>query len=444
MADFAGGNSQVRFAVEPLPGAPPAVNSGWFDLLFQSAELGGDFSRVADPNLAPGGQHRRGNLGKIPVGGTIKGKPYPDRAFGMLLAEGGRKVTTTNPGTGVYLHRIGPTETTAVPTLGARIGRDDGAPGTIANAAVSGFDLTLEPNKAPEFSFNFVAERTARWSPSIATVGTVTSAKYGVLRGLPSAALLALADGDVYFKVTDITGAPASIKGKVKIGAASTYTGAELTIPCGANAAGQAQWTALTDENNARIGTRDMPIELAISTGTGFALDDILKFTRESAAWTTVGPTMLAFNEIYAEIRFADEVYCITSFKLSAKYPVAPLECVGGRFASGLFRSGDREVSISVDRRYTDIRLVNRLISGDTFALVVTMGNGQEVAAGFDYLLTITCPLCEIEGKEPTAEAELKESLKITASQSPGDASGYVDDMTIELQNGVASLVSFT
>lgn len=440
---FEGGNSQVRIAVEPFVGMPPAVNSGWFDLQFSGAELGGDFARVKSGNLAPGSQRQRGNLGKIPVLGSIKGEPFPDRAFGMLVGEGQRKVTTTTLATGVYNHRMGPTEAVSFPSLASRVSRDDGAPGTIADAAVDGFDLSLEPNKAPEFSFSLVAERTARWGPAIATVGTVTASKYAVLRGLPSAALLALADGKIFAKVVAATSAT-SITVKVKIGAAATYDGVDIVIPCGPNAAGNPQWVRLTDENDVRIGEPGMYIEMAVSTGTGFAVNDILTFARESATWTTTGPTMLALNEIYAEIRFDDAAYCITSFKLSAKYPVAALDCIGGRFAPGLYRSGEREISITVDRRPDNLTLMNRLITGETFALVVTIGNGQEVAPGFDFLLTITCPLCEIEGKETEATADLKESVKISCNQSPGDASGYVDDMTIELVNGVASLVSFT
>jgi len=439
---FQGGNSQFRVGVEARPGQPPQTTGEYADLMFSEADHGPEFTDTEDPNLQPGGQESEGYTGKIVVSGSVTGTMYPDLANGRFLAEAQRRITTTSPATDVYLHRMGVSETTAVKSVATRLSRDDGAPETAALTAVQTLDITVEPGSLPEVSYGLVSARVTRWSLATATVGTVTSSKFGSLRGLPSAALLALPDGDIYVKIVDVTGSPNSVTVKVKIGAASTYDGADIVIPCGADSIGRPKWTPLTDEDDARIGTRDMPIELAITTGAGFSVNDVMKFTREAPAWVTVPPTMAPFNEVYCEITFDDESYCLTSWSLSATFPVDVNECIGGRFADSLIREGRREIRISIDRKYTDRRIVDKLISGARFALKAILSNGEQVEDGFDFLLTVTCPRCKATGKAPSAQEELTESVEFAAYPSPGDISGYVDDMTIELQNASPSLIA--
>ena len=441
MPDFAGGNSQVRIGIEALPGQPPPLTASYADLLFESAGIGAEFLLTENPNLAPGGQESEGFVGKILIEGALAGAAYPDLAFGRLVAEGQRKVTTTSPATDVYRHRMGISETNPAKSLTVRTSRDDGAPETSALAAVAGFELSVEPNSLPTFSFDMVAARLDRWGLATAPVGTVSTTKFASLRGLPSAALLALTDGDIYVKVISVAGAP-TVTVKAKIGAASTYDGADISVVVGADGAGNPRWVSLTDENDAAIGTLDMPVQVAITTATGLAANDVFRFNRESATWTTVGPTMLAFNEIYCEITIDEEVFCLTSFTLSAAFPVAVKECIGGRFAEGLDRSGTREVRISIERKYTDRRIVDKLISGTPFALKATLSNGQDVEAGFPYLLVITCPRCRATSKAPEARQDLTESVEFSCFRSPGDASGFVDDLTIELQNAEPTLIA--
>jgi hypothetical protein len=440
--DFQGGNSQLRVGIEARPGQPPQTDAEWADLLFEDADHGPEFKDVPDPNLQPGAQESEGYTGKIAVGGKVKGTLFPALGYGRLFAEAQRKVTHSSPSAGVHLHRMGISETTSAKSLAARLSRDDGAPETSALVAVKGLDISVEPGKLPEVNFDLVAARVARWGLATATVGTVTATKFGSLRGLPSAALLALTDGDIYVKFVDVTAAPTSVTVKVKIGAASTYDGADVVVPCGADSAGNPQWAALTDENDVAIGTRDMPTELAIALATGIVANDIWKFTRESAAWTTTAPAMAPFNEIYCSITIDDEAYCLQSWKLSMKLPVDANECIGGRFADSLIRRGRREIRVSIDRNYVDRRIVDKLLSGARFSMQAILANGESVATGFDYLLTITCPRCKAEGKAPNAQEELKESVTFSCFPSPGDASGYVDDITFELQNGDASLVA--
>lgn len=207
-------------------------------------------------------------------------------------------------------------------------------------------------------------------------------------------------DTDIYVKVTDA--APA-LKIKVKVGAATTYDGAEIAVTPGV-------WQYLYYlTGNAPLGSRAEQIQVYWPLTPTLADNDEFKILRRRARWTpSYGtPRVMAETQARFYLEGSEEIVIDGGWTLTVAVPgVETLYAPGTAQPTGTFRSGEQEVTLQIVRRKIDNTLERALLDRAVKAVVLELKNDTLIGATTSYFgADIVLPGCHFSGRGWTTEA---------------------------------------
>lgn len=441
-----GGNALIRTAWEAvgLPGVP-IDGATWLDHRMPPGEqLRLTAPTIQDGNLASSSQRSEGLTTKIGFGGTLPLRWEPEgmfRYWAQFQQSGATPVILTAGQ--AFRHKLAPSESDLDfdRSFATRLWRDDGLPLLGLNCYVSQWQLQAAVRSVVMGSVNVVGERASFWDfPAVVLEGGAPARP--VLRGLPRAPVWRQADHDVYVKVVSV--APMEID--VKVGAAQAYGSANVPVTAG-------QWISLTGTtaagNDNALGEPDSPVQLWVGSTAGWSLNDEWRFKGESfTPWVPALPPIKALNEIHVTISLdlGDGLglreFRIRGLTLQGQWAAEPDENLGGRFADAVVRTGDRQITGTIERTYLDTELVKALLAGEPFELDAVITSRVLIGTStFPYRWRGVCPRCVANGGQPTVATagRLVESIAFDAYPDPADAT-HPDDLTIYLDNNVSDL----
>lgn len=438
MGDFNPSNSLIRVSHETTPGIPR--ETGWVDHEFVDEDVAPEYGTIQSESITRNSQTPKAQPSKINSGGTINVELDPEGHYHYFANLQKHSATPTNPDTGVYVHKLAPSETDVdFPlSLTVEISRDDDAPSVNKGARVATIDVTVEPESFVRAAIGLVVERSEYYGAAVETSVTSTPTD-PIIRGLPNYTDYILADGDVYVQVFDNTLAPDSIEILVKVGAAAAFDDDNpITVPVGV-------WTELflTGTSVTRIGTRDIPVQVRWANFTNVTDLDTWRFDRERAVWVPVYADVPKFNEIFAAIYIDDIEYEIDQITLNLTRPAATKHAIGGRHAKRIKERGRRAPGGSFSREYLDVGLKKRLERAQSFGLRLDMYSGEEIEVGYEHSYSFVAMNCVFgTAKHATVQGneEMNESYPFTCH--PSTDVTYPDDITVTITNTIASLAA--
>lgn len=447
MADFNPANGLIRHAWEDVAGI--ANESGWHDHEFVSESLSPEYGVIQPQSITRNAQVPMGSPSKIRGGGEINVE-WDAEQYARYIANVQRGgATPVNPVGSVYVHKLAPSESDIEfpDTMSIEIWRDDNLPALAKGCRVNSLSFELSPESFLTGAIGIAPERIEYYDgpARIDAIGAPTPTA-PIIRGLPSYDGWNLVDGNVYAIVSDVTDIGTGVVGiKTKIGSASTYDGTQLNITVGNDSQGRPRYYEIFDENDARIGTRDLPVQIHLADTTNIALNHEWRFDRERTVWIPSYPSLPKFNEIYAAIFIGDslataEEYEIDQFSLAITRPAEPKFAIGGRHAKRVKQRGQRTVSGSLQREYLSVALRKRLERAKAFWLRVEAYSGEAIEGVYEHSMLLYAGATLLGGNTPSigGQDSMDENYNFTCHPS-GDAT-YPDDCTIVLTNTIASL----
>ena len=317
---------------------------------------GAEFPTIPDDSILAGGEEQAGLESKIdPTGATPVNWSTEDHIKALLNFFGGSTTPAESP-TGVWLHRMSNRQTSVVPgTLAMEISRDLGQPELYVGGYAKQIQMNLAPRAMLNGSIDWLFPRFHTWKTPAQSVGTPPTTT-AFLRGLSKYSYLTAADGDVYVKIS-VAPSGGSMGIQVKVGAVGTY-GSTITVAAGS-------WYDLSD-NVDYIGDLDLPVQIKFTDLLTYALNDVLKFARERAVWTQSLATGAQLNEIAAFIYIDDVAFPVNQLAFVGNRPADRREVIGGRFIDTIDQFGERTYTVTLNRRATDLAIINRLRRGQS------------------------------------------------------------------------------
>lgn len=442
--------SKFRMAYELTPTLFPNAGATFHDHLLRSESFSNESEPRQDNSIYAGSQRPRALLGKFVTDGEMEVSVRPEE-FSRYFAHAQGKVTTTTPagGTNSRKHVMAPSSSSTVPSTFAFIAdRDDLNPQRFHGGQISNLEFALSADDGIlSATIAALFARGDYFSETVVTTDPDVTQK-PVIRGLPKYAdwnLAAAADSRVHVKVSDITDIGTGvIMVLAKVGAAA-YGAIESEVRIGNDSlTGLPYFSKLYDSTTGAIlGTLDVPIEINFPSATDLDVDDAWYSNVSYATWSPTYVDTPVFNEIYAGVFIDGQPYCIDEMTLGLSRPVVPRYCIGGRFPAEIRNRGQREVELEFTREYLSVDLRRRLERGEAFKFVLEAFSEVEIESGFPYYLKLVCPLCVPGGRTASVEGqdEMPETITATCHPNADDSEGYVDDLNIEEQNSLTSLV---
>lgn len=404
--------------------------TGYQDFRFRTHGLAGEYTLFDLDDIRGDGQATPGlastiNLADLPI--SVNWRPQ-DHARLIAAIEGA--VTSANISGAAYKHTIKPhTGTNAFSPIVVQSWRDDGIPIFFYGGRAAQATWAIQKPGVLQGGINLSFESYTRYDIAQQTTGTSTDPD---VRGLPRPDIVALADGDIYIKVTDDS--PFQIK--VKIGSASTYDGAAIDVTPGTD-------VELLDENDERIGTRDMPVLARWANATGIALNDEWRIRREADKWAASLPTDYPLNETLAYVLYDGERFQLENMTVTRNRPLNIPANVGGRFLPGITEQGERGATWALVRKQIDVRLIRALEAGASVSLEMHCYSGVPLVAGNDATeprISFYSRDCRIAGRSGGVDSPERHTENITLTAYPNADGTYPDDLTIEVVNSLTAL----
>lgn len=433
-------NTQARIGFETNEGFGDPAN--WQDFRLLSESVGADIPTIEDESIISTAEQEEALDTKIsPIGGDFNINWSPEDHAKHLANFFGAGATPVQAPTGVWTHKLAVGETdVSFGKVAVEISRDLdnrlASPVKRPDLFVGGLFGQLTFNAGPRSLLNgaatLVVPRFHHWRDPAVQTGTGTDP---FIRGLPSYANMGSADGDVWISVTSAPGATMGIK--VKLGSASTYDGTEITVTPG-------EWTTILDENDAQIGSVDLPVEIYFPDFTGINLADEWRVQRERAVWSPSLPDAAVLNEIAITILLDGTKFRTRDLSLTLTRPAEPDEAIGGRFLENdqINEFGQRTTSGQLNRRALDTSLVDRLLRREPFSLRVDAYSTFIGATGVQRQLSLIMMNCIPSGRTPSVGgvASFDEPIDFTAH--PSDDVTYPAAVTAEIVNSQADLTA--
>jgi hypothetical protein len=400
--------------------------------------LGLDLPLIQDGNLSPNEQRSIGDPTKIGVNGSLPIVWEPEGLFRYLAQfQQGAADPVVLEADESFRHKLAPSETDVDldRAMSLRMWRDDGLASTLHGLYVSQWTLNAAVRSHITGQVQLTGESGTYYSPA-AALTEAGSPERPRLRGFPTHANSILADTDIFILVD--TGATSIL---VKRGSASTYDGTAITVTPGT-------WVPLTDENDDPIGDPDMPVALWVDSIAGWTADDEWRFDYEidAAPWSPSFPSISRMNEIHASLTMdlgAGAVSTrVSGLTLTANHPIEAEENLGGRFADGVVRTGERVITGTINRRQLDTTFVKAIIAGQPFELDFIVTSRVAIAASDDlYRMRFVLPKGLFSGRTPNVQSAgtIVESLGVDFYPDATNGT-HPDDLTVYLDNSFADL----
>lgn len=425
--------SQLRLAKST--GGDRKPSTGYSDFRFLNYGLGGTYTLFDLLDIRGDGQAVPGlastiTLENLPI--AVNWRPE-DHAKLIAAIEGA--VASVNVSGAAYKHTITPhAGTNAFAPLAIQAWRDDGIPSYFLGCRPQQAVYQIQKPGVLNGSVNLSAESYTRWGIAEQTAGTSTDPE---VRGLARGSIKSLADGDLYLKVTDATpGVGYTFKIKVKVGAASTYDGAEISVLIATD-------VVLFDEGDDRVGTRDLHTIAYWANATGIALNDVWRIRREEDKWAQSLPTDYPLNETLATLTKNGASFAVESASVTRVRPLDIPANVGGRFLPGITEKGRRTCAWTFARKQIDVSIMRALEEGDSVAMRLDCYSGVPIVAGNEATeprISLISMDCRLAGTLPGTDNPDRHTETVTLTAYPNDDGTYPDDLTIEVVNSQTTL----
>lgn len=410
----------------------------WQDHRFTSEELGLEQTLIESASLNPGGQKTQGTPGKIRTGPAPLGVELePEGLAPYFLLFQRQAKNPVELATGAWRHWL---STTAgdldyrARRLQAQIFRDDTAVQGSFGASVAGFNLSTQVDQLWTGTIDVVAARSDYWGVPAQTTGTSTLPS---IRGL--ARLDILEDIDTV-RVEVVDTAPPLGDFEIAM-ALNTDALGPVRVPVTAG-----EWTRIVlSSDGTGVGEAPSHVEIKWADET-VSVGDVFEIpVREASPWATSLPLVRGLSEVETDI-YLDGLRVqtpISSIGVAASHTAESDDGIGGVWPVGTLASGQRTITWSLDRRMVDNVLQRRLEAGRTIHLDIVITSPVRIGASIvPYRLRMVSPNCLLSGKRPTVTDPntQRESYQLNAFPAPvPDAEGFVDDLSMVLDNGVAS-----
>ena len=433
--------ARIRAAIQAIgsedrldPGAP------WIDHRMTGEELGLEQTLIASASLTPGGQQTQGTPGKIRTGPApvnVELEPEGLAPYLALFQRAGK--TPVALAAGAWRHWLSPTAADIdfrSRRLQLQIYRDDTAIQSSTGIAVAGFRFGTQVDQLWTGNLDLVAARSDYWGAPVQTSGSSTAP---AIRGL---ARLDLLEGAGVLKVLASNTTPAEGDFEIKLAIDGDAFGAT------ANTVRLGEWVRVAlSTDGSGVGDAPSHVEVLWPADTAdIVLNDEWEIPfRVESPWVTSLPPVRALSEVETDI-YLDGVRVttpISTLNLTATHTAEADVGIGGVWPSGTQTGGQRQIGWQIDRRMVDNTLQRRLEAGVPLHLDVVITSPVSIgASGIPYRLRAVSPNCLLSGKRPTITDPntQSESYQLTAYPAPvPDAEGFVDELTLVLDNGTAS-----
>jgi hypothetical protein len=284
---------------------------------------------------------------------------------------------------------------------------------------------------------DLVAARSDYWGTAAQNAGASTAP---VVRGLARLDLLENA-GVLKVKVTSTTPTEGDLEIALAVDA-EAFGGTVVPVRLG-------DWTRVVlSTDGSGVGDPPSHVEILWPADTAdLAVDDEWSIPfRVATPWVVSLPPVRALSEVETDI-YLDGVRVVTpisSLSLNASHTAEADTGIGGVWPVGTLQGGQRQVVWQLDRRMVDNTLQRRLEAGVPLHLDVVATSPVTIgASGVPYRLRWVSPNCLLSGRRPTVTDPntQRESYQLNAYPAPvPDAEGFVDDLTVVVDNGVAGL----
>lgn len=361
----------------------------------------------------------------------------------MFLANTLQRYTTTNPETGRYRHRFGQAESTAAaPCLTALREEAVGMPRRFSSVRSAGLTIAAAPRQNFRLQYNLVAGKHDYHSDATQSAGTGSSKP--ILRH-NWAAHTSTSTLNIYAKV--IADGSGSATFQFATGSSASYTGAP-TIACAFGA-----WTEIQTADG-RLGDPGEWVEMYLPADADLTADDVFVFAQRRTVWSPSYSVERRIAEIGTRLYVGDFGGALAKTSSEGGWQVQVaiagaqrLESTGERQPSGTIRTGEQVVTFTLNRRMVDLDLQRYLENGGYLAVVLEGLNEAKIASTSAYYSAkAIMPYLRAAGPTwsvPEGGGDPNEALTLTAGQPPSAMSyggqNYSSDITIELENGVAS-----
>jgi Phage tail tube protein len=433
-ADFANpSRTQARFSFEGTPGLGDPVE--WTDFRLLSEGVGAELPLITDESLNPAGEQEQGDPGKINLGGPLNVNFHAEDHAKLLAAFFGLGATAVESPTGVFTHRFSALEEDIVFPCGVlEIAPAERSPYVYTGVVPNALNFSAAPNNYLSGSVGLAIPRMHPFADQAIVAGTPPDVAY--LRGLPrfdTAEDATDTERRIYIQVQSKTASTVTIK--CKIGAAASYSGADIVCTEG-------EWTRLTDEADAEVGSFDLPVEIMFTEANNYTANDAIYFQTERPIWTPALNARSVFNEIFMEILIDGEVERVNAFTAALTRPVERDENIGGRFVDATYEQGVRTAVFTINRRaFKTETMLHRLLRAESLALRV---NALSTLIGSTVVrrqLSLIAPNCLLEGRTPSVGGASEFPELVTLRAFPSDDVSYPSAVTAELVLGTEDLI---
>ena len=434
MGEFNPSNGLMRNALEATEQILPSTGFHYHD--FVSESLTSLAEQIEQRSITRNAQRPVSQESKIGLGGTFD-TDFNCEGHLHYLANLQKKYSTTNPATGVYVHKLSPTGTnTFNPSMMVEVWRDDDLPQVFKGTRVQQMTFNNGLRQFLQSQITLVAAMADYWDYPTQTAGT--GGPNPLVRGLPNYTNWSLADHDLYIKCTEAS----SFTFAIKIGAAASYGSTTMVMDTAQ------KWYDLIDSNDTgRIGDKGIKVMGYFPNFTSLADNDEWKWSAARQEWTPVFPSVLPFNEVYSEIFIDgdDEPFRLNSINMTITRPVSAIYSLGGRYPVLVRERGRRQVGGTISREYLDVELRKKLERAESFYLRSVSESKLPIGStAYYHTLELIAPLCMLSGPTPSigSETQMDENLTFTCHPDPTDGDGNVDDVTAYVTNTIADITA--
>ena len=415
--------------------------AAWIDHRMTGEELGLEQTLIPSASLTPGGQQTQGTPGKIRTGPApvnVELEPEGLAPYLALFQRAGK--TPEVLAAGAWRHWLAPNATDVdfrSRRLQVQLFRDDTAIQSTTGVAVVGFRFGTQVDQLWTGNLDLVAARSDYWGAPVQVDGTSTDP---AIRGLARLDLLEDA-GILKVRVSNTTPAEGDFEIQLAIDG-DAFGATSVTVRLG-------EWVRVVlSTDGSGVGKAPSHVEMLWPVGaSGIALNDEWEIPiRVESPWVTSLPPVRGLSEVETDL-YLDGVRVVapvSSLNLAATHTAEADVGIGGVWPSGTNTGGQRQVTWQLDRRMVDNTLQRRLEAGVPLHLDVVATSPVLIgASAVPYRWRAVSPNCLLSGKRPTITDPntQRESYQLTAYPAPvPDAEGFVDDLTLVLDNGVASL----
>lgn len=303
----------------------------------------------------------------------------------------------------------------------------DGYPVLVSGARMSEWEIKIADGKIVDSSMSYLACYDSYQSEATVVAGPATYTGKPILRGHRAEAQT----GTLKLKVTAVAGA--GYDGTVKFSLAS-YAGSTV-IPFVFDT-----WYRVALDTGVRMGVNrfeDLWFCMPSAGVTTVAVNDEWSFTATRTLATASYSTMDVLSAAGMELSVGGSVIYVRDATVKITKPLKHNTVAGSKYPIGTQKNGPWAATISLNRDRVDRTFLEKIIRGDSVAVIVDLYGNPIAATGYDERIKINFPGTQVtdDQRDVTTPNSLPEKIDLMAFRS-----GSSDIFDLTIQNTLAAL----